>query len=171
MDFGALLGLVGTRIGGLAPYDGTDRHDALGHRDRGSLMRHYFWLLSLSLSPPVLPGGVSPRTAAAPLVACLSLPLRLAATDLCALARAVHVAVIAAFTDTHLHLTTLTVVEPVRRLPHRPQRLPPETLDSARAGRHKGPAHCLSQALRIGGPGVVTPIKNPGPRSTFFTAA
>jgi hypothetical protein len=59
----------------------------------------------------------------------------------------------AAFTDTHLHLTTLTVVEPVRRLPHRPQRLPPEALDSARAGRHTGLAHCLSQALRIGGPG------------------
>jgi hypothetical protein len=69
MDFGALLEFVGTRIGGLALHDGTDRHDALGHRDRGSLMRHYFWLLSLSLAPPALPGGVSPRTAAAPLIA------------------------------------------------------------------------------------------------------
>ena|SRR5579859_5759262 len=45
---------------------GTDRHDALGDRDRGSLMRHYFWLLPLPLSPPALPGGVPPRTAAAP---------------------------------------------------------------------------------------------------------
>jgi hypothetical protein len=170
MDFRALVGLVGTRIIGLALHDGTDRHDALGHRDRGSVMRHYFWLLPLSLSPPALPGGVPPRTAAAALIPRLTAPLRLAAADLRALAGAVHVAVIAAFTDPHLHLTTLTVVEPVRRLPHRPQRLPPEALDSARAGRHKGPAHCLSQALRIGGPGVVTPIKNPGP-SLFFTAA
>jgi len=153
MDFGAVVGLVGTRIGGLALHDGTDRHDALGHRDRGSLMRHYFWLWSLPLSPPALPGGMSSRTRTAPLIPRLCPPLRLAAADLRALAGAIHVAVIAAFTDTHLHLTTLTVVEPVRRLPHRPQRLPPEALDSARAGRHKGPAHCLSQALRIGGPG------------------
>ena len=153
MDFGALTGLVGTRIGGLALHDGTDRHDARGHRDRGSLMRHYFWLLPLPLSPPALPGGVLPRTATAALIPSLRPLLRLAATDFRALAGAVHVAVVAAFTDTHLHLTTLTVVEPVRRLPHRPQRLPPEALDSARAGRHKGPAHCLSQALRIGGPG------------------
>ena len=153
MDFRALVRFVGTCIGRLALDDGADRHDALGDRDRGSLMRHYFWLLPLPLSPPALPGGVPPRTAAAPLIPRLSPPLRLAAADLRALAGAVHVAVIAAFTDTHLHLTTLTVVEPVRRLPHRPQRLPPEALDSARAGRHKGPAHCLSQALRIGGPG------------------
>jgi hypothetical protein len=170
MDFRALVGLAGTCIGRLARDDGTDRHDALGDRDRGSLMRHYFWLLPLPLSPPALPGGVPPRTTSAPLIPRLTAPLRLAAADLRALAGAVHVAVIAAFTDTHLNLTTLTVVEPVRRLPHRPQRLPPEALDSARAGRHKGPAHCLSQALRIGGPGVVTPIKNPGP-SLFFTAA
>jgi hypothetical protein len=81
MDFGALLGLVRTRIGGLALHDGTDRHDALGHRDRGSLMRHYFWLLSLPLSPPALPGGVPPRTAVAPLIPRLSSPLRLAAAD------------------------------------------------------------------------------------------
>ena len=59
MDFGALLGLVRTRIDGLALDDGTDRHDALGHCGRGSLMRHYFCLLSLPLSPPALPGGMS----------------------------------------------------------------------------------------------------------------
>jgi hypothetical protein len=153
MDFGALLELVRTRIGGLALHDGTDRHDALAHRDWGSVMRHYFWLLPLSLSPPALPGGVSPRTATAALIPSLRPLLRLAAADPRALAGAIQVAVIAAFTDTHLHLTTPTVVEPVRRLPHRPQRLPPEALDSARAGGHKGPAHCLSQALRIGGPG------------------
>jgi hypothetical protein len=116
-------------------------------------MRHYFWFLSLSLAPPALPGGVPPRTTAASLIPRLGPLQRLAAADTGALPGAVHVAVIAAFTDTHLHLTTLAVVEPVRRLPHRPQRLPPEALDSARAGRHKGPAHCLSQALRIGGPG------------------
>jgi hypothetical protein len=116
-------------------------------------MRHYFWVFLLSLTPPALSGGVPSRTNAAPLIPRLSPPERLAAADLCALPGAVHVPAIAAFTDTHLHLTTLTVVEPVRRLPHRPQRLPPEALDSARVGRHKGPAHCLSQALRIGGPG------------------
>jgi len=35
-----------------------------------------------------------------------------------------------------------------------------EQLDSARAGRHKGPAHCVSQALRIGGPGSDANQKN-----------
>jgi hypothetical protein len=116
-------------------------------------MRHYCLLLSLPLAPPALPGGVPPRTAVAPLIPSLRPPLRLAAADPRALAGAIHIAVIAVLTDTHLRLTTLAVVEPIRRLPHRPQRLPPEALDSARAGRHKGPAHCLSQALRIGGPG------------------
>jgi hypothetical protein len=153
MDFGAFLVLAGTRIDRLALDDGTDRHDALAHRDRGSVMRHYFWLLPLSLSPPALPGGVPPRAPAATLIPRLTAPLRLAAADLRALPGAVHVAVIAAFTNPHLQMTTLTVVKPVRRLPHRPQRLPPEALDSARVGRHKEPAHCLSQALRIGGPG------------------
>src|SRR4029077_20721597 len=32
-DFAQLLGLAGTRIDGLAPDYGTERHDALGHRD------------------------------------------------------------------------------------------------------------------------------------------
>src|ERR1700729_2276761 len=116
MDFGALLGLVRTRIDGLALDDGTDRHDALGHCGRGSLMRHYFCLLSLPLSPPALPGGMSSRTLTAPLVPRLCPTLRLAAADPRALAGAIHVAVVAAFTDAHLHRTTLTVVEPVRRL-------------------------------------------------------
>ena len=43
-------------------------------RDRGSLMRHYFWVFPLSLTPPALPGGVPPRTAAAPLIPRLSSP-------------------------------------------------------------------------------------------------
>jgi hypothetical protein len=131
--------------------------------ERGSVMRHYFWLLPLSLSPPALPGGVPPRTPAAMLIPRLTAPLRLAAADLRALPGAVHVAVIAAFTNPHLQMTTLTVVKPGRRLPHRPQRLPPDALDSARAGRHKGPAHCLSQALRIGGPGGSDANQQPGP--------
>jgi hypothetical protein len=37
-------------------------------------MRHYISLLPLSLSPPVLPGGVPPRTAAAALIPRLSPP-------------------------------------------------------------------------------------------------
>jgi len=68
MDFEALLGLAGTRIDGFALDDGTDGHDALARRDRGSLMRHYFYLLPLSLSPPALSGGVPPRTLMAPLI-------------------------------------------------------------------------------------------------------
>jgi hypothetical protein len=110
-------------------------------------------LLSLPLSQTALTVGVPARTATAALIPNLRTPERLAPTDPRALPGAVHVAVIAALTNPHLHLTTRAVVEPVRRLAHRPQRLPPEALDSARAGRHKGPAHCLSQALRIGGPG------------------
>jgi hypothetical protein len=65
---GELLGLARTRIDRFALDDGTDRHDALAHRDRGSLMRHYFYLLPLSLSPPALSGGVPPRTLMAPLI-------------------------------------------------------------------------------------------------------
>src|SRR5271170_7410208 len=88
-DFAQLLGLAGTRIDGLAPDYGTRRHDALDHRDRESLMRHYLWVLPLSLTPTALPGGVPPRTAAAPLIPRLSSSLRLTAADLCALAGAV----------------------------------------------------------------------------------
>jgi hypothetical protein len=116
-------------------------------------MRHYFWVLLLPLPPPPLPGGVQQGTGAALLVARLSATLRLAPADTRTLPGAVDVPMVAAFTDAHLHRASLTVVEPIRRLSHNPQRLPPEALDSARAGRHKGPAHCLSQALRIGGPG------------------
>ncbi len=116
-------------------------------------MRHFVVFLSLSLAPPALPGGVPPRTAAAFLISRLSPLERLVTPDPCALAGAVHVAVVAAPTDADLNPATLAVVEPVRRLAHPAQRIPPEALDSARAGRHKGPAHCLSQALRIGGPG------------------
>jgi hypothetical protein len=108
-------------------------------------MRHFVVFLPLSRSPP--------RTAAASLISRLRPLQRLATPDLRALAGAVHVAVIAALTDADLDPATLAVVEPVRRLAHRPQQLPPEALDSARAGGHKGSAHCLSQALRIGGPG------------------
>ena len=68
MDFRVLVRLVGTRIDGLALHYRTGRHDALGDRDRGSLMRHYFYLLPLSLSPPALSGGVPPRTLMAPLI-------------------------------------------------------------------------------------------------------
>ncbi len=116
-------------------------------------MRHYLWSLPLSGSPPTLAIRVPPRTPRTALIPRLGAPDRFAAADAGALPGAVHVPVIAALANPHLHLATLTVVEPVRRLAHRPQRLPPEALDSARAGRHKGPAHCLSQALRIGGPG------------------
>jgi len=116
-------------------------------------MRHYLRRLSLPSPQPPLSIRVPPSSASATLVPRLGAPERLAATDTGTLAGAVHVAVIAALANPHLQLTTRTVVKPVRRLPHRPQRLPPEALDSARAGRHKGPAHCLSQALRIGGPG------------------
>jgi len=66
--FGELLELVGTRIDRFALDEDSDRHDALAHRDRGSLMRHYFYLLPLSLSPPALSGGVPPRTLMAPLI-------------------------------------------------------------------------------------------------------
>ena len=116
-------------------------------------MRHFVVFLPLPFAPPALPGSVPPRTTAAALIPRLSPPKRLATSDLRTLPSAVHVAVIAALTDADLDSATFAVVEPVRRLAHRPQRLPPEALDSARAGRHKGPAHCLSQALRIGGPG------------------
>ena len=116
-------------------------------------MRHYLRRLSLTSPQPPLSLRVPPSSASAALVARLGAPERLAATDAGTLAGAVHIAVIAALTDAHLNPAPLTVVKPVRRLAHRPQRLPPEALDSARAGRHKGPAHCLSQALRIGGPG------------------
>jgi hypothetical protein len=69
-----LLGLAATRIDGVAPDYGTDRHDALDHRERGSLMRHYFWVFPLSLTPTALSGGMPPRTAAAPLIPHLSPP-------------------------------------------------------------------------------------------------
>jgi hypothetical protein len=116
-------------------------------------MRHFVVFLSLPLAPPTLPGGVAPCTTAASLIPPLGPLERLASADTGALPGAVHVAVIATLTDADLDPAALAVVEPVRRLAHRPQQLPPEALDSARAGRHKGPAHCLSQALRIGGPG------------------
>jgi hypothetical protein len=116
-------------------------------------MRHFVVFLSLPLAPPALPGGVAPCTTAASLIPPLGPLKRLASADTGALPGAVHVAVIATLTDADLDPAALAVVEPVRRLAHRPQQLPPEALDSARAGRHKGPAHCLSQALRIGGPG------------------
>ena len=150
---GARGGFAGCCIGGLALYEGTDRHDALGYRFGVSVMRHFVAFLSLPLGPPELPGGVAPRTAAASLIPALGPLKRLMTPDLCAVAGAVHVAVIAALTNADLDSASLAVVEPVPRLAHRPQRFPPEALDSARAGRHKGPAHCLSQALRIGGPG------------------
>ena len=116
-------------------------------------MRHFVVFLSLPLAPPTLPGGVAPCTTAASLIPPLGPLKRLASADTGALPGAVHVAVIATLTDADLDPAALAVVEPVRRLAHRPQQLPPEALDSARAGGHKGPAHCLSEALRIGGPG------------------
>ena len=61
-----------------------------------------------------------------------------------ALAGPVHVAVVAALTDADLDPATLAVVEPVRRLAHRPQWLPPEALDSARAGRRLGKSGALA---------------------------
>ena len=58
---------------------------------------------------------------------------------------------IAAATDARLYRVALAVVEPIARLAQCAQRLPPQALDSARAGRHKGPAHsphkrCASRA-------------------------
>ncbi|MEO7208597.1 MAG: hypothetical protein ABI145_17975 [Steroidobacteraceae bacterium] len=81
-------------------------------------MRHYLFVLSLPLAPPPLSGSVARNAAPARLVTRLGLPLRLAPADTRALPGAVNVAVIAAFTDAHLHRASLTIVEPIRRLPH-----------------------------------------------------
>src|SRR5580693_578109 len=105
-DVGQWLRSNGTRIGGLALHDGTDRHDALGHRQWGSVMRHFVVFLSLPIAPPALPGGVPPRTTAASLIPPLGPLKRLAPADTGALPGAVHVAVIAALTDAHLDPAT-----------------------------------------------------------------
>jgi hypothetical protein len=133
-ELGARLALAWALIARWTPDDGTDRDDAPGQRDWGSLMRHYRLVLSLPLAPPALPRGVSHRAGVAALVARLSSPQRLTAADPRAPVGAIQVAVIAALADPHLHLTALAVVEPVRRPTHRPQCRSPST-GQRRAGQ------------------------------------
>ena len=134
-----MIGLSSVRIGRFHYRHRMVRYAATTLAAGVSLMRHFL----APRAPGLLPGGVATRPAARALIACPGSAQRLAAANARTLPRAVEIAVIAAATDAHLYPAALAVVEPIGRLAQRAQRLPPQALDSAQAGRHKGPAHCL----------------------------
>jgi hypothetical protein len=98
------------------------RYAAARHATNTSLMRH---CLFLSLAPSPLTRGVPKRSATAVLVARLRAAHRLASANARALPDAIDVAVITAMADAYLRLTTLAVVQPIRRLAQMLQRPSP----------------------------------------------
>src|ERR1700682_4633691 len=113
------------------------RYAAVNSAAPAALMRHF---LPPARPPRPLPGGMPMRTATPTLVASARPAHRLASADPCALTRTVDVAVIAAAANLHLHPAASAVVEPIRRLPQRPQCPLPQHWTALGKSRHKGPA-------------------------------
>lgn len=111
-------------------------------------MRHFRPPLAVA----ALAGCMPTSTAQGALIASAGATQAVATSQPRTLPAAVKIAVIASRADRDLHGAAAAMIEPVRRLLE-PQASLPDSLDSAGAARHKGPAKPPALALCTEGPG------------------